>query len=152
MKVLSCIGLGHTLVIFFGHTWTKTYCLIMLRGCFIPSKSQQSKSCLWCRSKGGTKYWCYHLKDSVTTHYIFTFQWHTNLMLQSHQTFRPVLAGKLLRNRCWPTTFHLITFIDANGWCQMRLVWSTPRSSRIKIGSTFNLRNCIFILWLIIHR
>ena len=40
---------------------------------------------------------------------------------RSHQTFRPVLAVKLLgimlRNRCWPTTFHTITAEDADGWC-----------------------------------
>ena len=37
---------------------------------------------------------------------------------QSHQTFRPVLAVKLLgitlRNRCWPTTFQTITTEDAD--------------------------------------
>jgi hypothetical protein len=42
------------------------------------------------------------------------------LMPRSHQTFHPVLAVKLLgfmlRNRCWPTTFHTITTEDADGW------------------------------------
>ena len=37
----------------------------------------------------------------------------TLLMPRSHQTFHPVPAVKLLRimlrNRCWPTTFHTIT-------------------------------------------
>ena len=33
----------------------------------------------------------------------------------------------MFRNRCWPTTFHTITVTgDAHGWCQKRLVWSTP--------------------------
>ena len=39
------------------------------------------------------------------------------LMPRSHQTFRPVLAVKLLgiilRNRCWSTPFHTITTEDA---------------------------------------
>ena len=44
------------------------------------------------------------------------------LMPRSHQTFRPVLAVKLLgimlRNiRCWSTTFHTITAEGADGWC-----------------------------------
>ena len=38
---------------------------------------------------------------------------------RSHQSFCPVLAVKLLgimlRNRCWPTTFHIITVEDADG-------------------------------------
>ena len=42
-------------------------------------------------------------------------------MPRSHQTFRLVLAVKLmgimLRNRCWPTTLHTITAEDADGWC-----------------------------------
>ena len=41
------------------------------------------------------------------------------LMSQSHQCFFPVSAMKLLRimlrNRCWPTTFHTITIKDAMG-------------------------------------
>ena len=45
----------------------------------------------------------------------------TTLMPRSHQTFRPVLAVKLLRimlrNRCWPTTFHTIIPEDVDGWC-----------------------------------
>ena len=40
----------------------------------------------------------------------------------SHQAFRPILALKLLgivlRNRCWPTTFDIITVGGAEGWCQ----------------------------------
>ena len=47
-----------------------------------------------------------------------------------HQTFRPVLAVKLLRimfrNRCWPTTFHTIITGDADAWCHKRLTWSAP--------------------------
>ena len=43
-------------------------------------------------------------------------------MPRSHQTSRSVLAvkllGTMLRNRCWPTTFHIITAGDADGWCQ----------------------------------
>ena len=39
----------------------------------------------------------------------------------SRQTFRLVRAMKLLgimlRNRCWPTTFHTITAGDGDGWC-----------------------------------
>ena len=40
------------------------------------------------------------------------------LMPQSHQIFHMVLVMKLLgivlRNRCWPTTFHTITAEDAD--------------------------------------
>ena len=53
------------------------------------------------------------------------------LMPWSHQTFGPVLAVKLLATMCkitcWPTTFHIITAGDADGWCQTWLVWSTPQ-------------------------
>ena len=49
------------------------------------------------------------------------------LMLRSHQIFCSVLVAKLLgiimRNRCWPTTFHTITAGDADGWCQKQPVW-----------------------------
>ena len=55
-----------------------------------------------------------------------------SLMLQSHQTFHPVLAMKLLRimlrNKCWPTTFYTILAGDADRWCQKQPVWSTPHS------------------------
>ena len=27
------------------------------------------------------------------------------------------LLGIVLRNRCWPTTFHIITVGDVDGWC-----------------------------------
>ena len=42
-----------------------------------------------------------------------------------HQTFRPVLAVKLmgiimLRNRCWPINFHTIIVEDVDGWCWKR--------------------------------
>jgi len=44
---------------------------------------------------------------------------HPLVMLRSHQTFRPVLAVKLLgmmfKNGCWPTTFHTITNEDVDG-------------------------------------
>ena len=50
---------------------------------------------------------------------------------RSHQTFRPILAVKLLgvmfKYRHWPTTFHTITAIDANGWCLNWPVWSIPQ-------------------------
>jgi hypothetical protein len=40
------------------------------------------------------------------------------IRLRSHQTFRPVLAlqllGIILRNRCWPTTFHTFAAGDAS--------------------------------------
>ena len=56
----------------------------------------------------------------------------SSLMPQSHQTFHPVLAVKLLgimlRNRCWPTTFHTIATKHADGWCQNWPVWSTPHA------------------------
>ena len=43
------------------------------------------------------------------------------LMPQSHQTFRPVPAMKLLEimftNRCRSTTFHIITAGNVDGWC-----------------------------------
>ena len=45
----------------------------------------------------------------------------SKFMPSSHQTFCPVwaikLLGILLRNRCWLTTFHIITSEDANKWC-----------------------------------
>ena len=30
----------------------------------------------------------------------------------------------MMRNKCWPTTFHTITTICANGWCLHMQVWS----------------------------
>jgi hypothetical protein len=52
-------------------------------------------------------------------------------MPQSHQTFRPNPNVKLLeimlRNGCWPITFHTITTRDANGWCLKWLVWLAPQ-------------------------
>ena len=43
-------------------------------------------------------------------------------MPRSHQTFHPVRAMKLLgimlRNRCWPTTFHTTLAKDADEWCR----------------------------------
>ena len=55
----------------------------------------------------------------------------THFMPPSHQNFRPVpaviLLGIMLKNRCWPTTFHTITTEDADGWCQNWLVWSSPQ-------------------------
>ena len=54
------------------------------------------------------------------------------LMPQSHQTFRSILAVKLLgitfRNRWWPTTFLTITAGDADGWWRNYPVWSAPHS------------------------
>ena len=51
----------------------------------------------------------------------YTKRLSVSLMPRSHQTFRPVLAVKLLgimlRNRCWPTTFHIITAENVDGWC-----------------------------------
>ena len=51
------------------------------------------------------------------------------VMPQSHQTFRPVPAVKLLeimlRNRCWPTTSQsVIAGDDANRWCQKWSMWT----------------------------
>ena len=47
-------------------------------------------------------------------------------MAQPNQNFGPVpavkLLGIMLRNRCWPTTFHTITVGDADGWCQNWMV------------------------------
>ena len=52
-------------------------------------------------------------------------------MPRSHQTFRPVLAVKLMgimfKNRWWATGFHTITAEDADEWCQKWPVWSTPQ-------------------------
>ena len=54
----------------------------------------------------------------------------TPLKSRSHQSVRPVLVmellGIVLRNKCWPTTFHTITVGDVDGWCQNWPVWSTP--------------------------
>jgi len=50
----------------------------------------------------------------------------------SHQIFCSVPIIKLLRimlkNRCWPTTFHHVTTEDVDGWCHKWLVWSTPQT------------------------
>ena len=47
-------------------------------------------------------------------------------MPPSHQNFHLVptmkLLGTMFENRCWPTTFHTVTFGDANGLCQKWLV------------------------------
>ena len=52
-------------------------------------------------------------------------------MPRSHQCFRRDLAmnllGIMLRNSCWPTTFHNIIAGDADGWCQSWPVWSIPQ-------------------------
>ena len=57
------------------------------------------------------------------------------LMPWSHQNFHPVPVVKLLRimlrNKCWPTTFHSITAGDADGWCQNWRVWSTHETRMV---------------------
>jgi hypothetical protein len=49
-------------------------------------------------------------------YYSRSCRWMVPEVSRSHQTFRPVQAVKLLgimlRNRCWPTTFHTITARD----------------------------------------
>jgi hypothetical protein len=35
----------------------------------------------------------------------------------------------MLRNRCWPTTFHTTTVGDVDGWCHNWSVWSTPHGA-----------------------
>ena len=51
------------------------------------------------------------------------------LVPQSHQTFRSVptveLLGIMLRNRCWPTTAHTITAVNADRWCHKWLGHAT---------------------------
>ena len=57
------------------------------------------------------------------------------MMPRSHQTFRPVpavtLSGIMLINKCWSTTFHIITVRDADEWCRNWLVWSTSHDAPI---------------------
>ena len=49
-----------------------------------------------------------------------------------HSCFRPVptvkLLGLMLRNRCWPTTFHTITTRDVDGWCYSRILLKVPNT------------------------
>ena len=49
---------------------------------------------------------------------------------EHNKLFCPVRAmkmlGNMLRNRCWPATFHIITSEDADDWCLNWSVWSTP--------------------------
>ena len=51
-----------------------------------------------------------------------------NLALMPHQNFPSgsnwEIAGIMLRNRCWPTTFHTVAAEDADGWCLNWPVWS----------------------------
>ena len=67
-------------------------------------------------------------------------QSHCPLMPQSHQTFRSVLAVKLLgimlRNRWWPTTFLTIPAGDADKWCRNCPVWSAPQQQRTRTWFT----------------
>ena len=55
----------------------------------------------------------------------------SSLMPRSHQTFRSVVAVKLLgimlRIRWWPTSFLTITAGDADGWYWNCPVWSAPQ-------------------------
>ena len=73
-------------------------------------------------------------------HHTFHLYYHENklvalLMPRSHQRFLPVptvtLLGIMLRNRCWPTTFHIITVEDGNKGCLDSPVWSTPRHQTV---------------------
>jgi hypothetical protein len=55
------------------------------------------------------------------------------LVFWSHQTLCLVLAmelllGVMLRNRCWPTTFHITTTGEVDKWCWNWPVWSTPHA------------------------
>ena len=56
-----------------------------------------------------------------------TGRFNQHLMPWSHQPFCPVPTLKLLeillRNKCWPTTFHTITAGDANAWCHNWPIW-----------------------------
>ena len=58
------------------------------------------------------------------------------IMPRSHQTFRSVLAEKLLGimlgNRWWPTTFLTITAEDADRWWWNCPVWSAPQWARVQ--------------------
>ena len=69
--------------------------------------------------------------SETTLNYWMMLERYPNLRGRSHQTFRSVLAvkvlGIMLRNRCWPTTFLTITAGDADGWCRNWPVWSTPQ-------------------------
>ena len=61
----------------------------------------------------------------------------------SHQTFRSVLAVKLLgimlRIRWWPTTFLTITSGDADGWCRNCPVWLAPHYGQGNLPIVFSL-------------
>ena len=60
----------------------------------------------------------------------------TWLTPQSHQNLHPVqtmkLLGTMLRNRCWPTTFHTITTGDVDKWCAQPLIEPIMGSSPIR--------------------
>ena len=63
----------------------------------------------------------------------------SSLMPRSHQTFCLVRAVRLLgimfRNRCWPTTFRIITAEDVDGWCQKWPVWPAPQPTMGKTNT-----------------
>ena len=54
------------------------------------------------------------------------------LMPWSHQNLCMIPALELLKsmitNRCWPTTFHIVSTRDVNGWYHIRPAWLAPRS------------------------
>ena len=45
-------------------------------------------------------------------------------------------VGIMLKNRCWPTTFHTITTGDADGWCQKWSVWSALARPLIELHTS----------------
>ena len=59
------------------------------------------------------------------------------LMSKSHQTFGLVpavkLPGIMFKNKCWPTTFHIIITEDAYRWCQ-NWIWVNQPIHSFLIG------------------
>ena len=66
--------------------------------------------------------------------------WLKRLILQSHQTFHMILTLKLLRimlrNRCWPTTFHIITTGQEMTMDGVR-TWRSDQSSGSWVAESF---------------
>ena len=83
-------------------------------------------------------WWCWAALDYENGH-----SGEGPIMPRSHQPFHSVLVVKLLgimlRNRCWPATFHTITDRDADRWCQKWLVWLALDTSHFGHNSSASL-------------
>ena len=87
---------GHPLIIFSRPTWTNAHCLIMLQGRFIPSKSQQSNSSLWCHFK-------WHQISVLQFKTLHNDAPHLHLPMahESHAPITPNFPSSSSRGNCW---------------------------------------------------